>query len=247
MVGTNIERERMPAGVEVRPIADLALTEAEPSMTKAAGGGARRGRPDRAPREHADPRGFCSHTFIWDMEVLLDGESLSEAQAYAQGLAAEGIPALVASGDRWMLEELADGELGSARLVTAKEGQGRGTSPLAGPGRVRADAGRRDRRRARRPAGAAPAPLPIRPSCGSPSTARSWRAPPSPSRRSSDRDRQRLPHEPGLARVPPAGEAAAGRRRLPAARLQRRLGSLLATPVMLAKERRWLGRGALSV
>ena len=38
MVGTNIERERMPAGVEVRPIADLALTEAEPSMSKAAGG-----------------------------------------------------------------------------------------------------------------------------------------------------------------------------------------------------------------
>src|SRR6201999_4095243 len=31
MVGTNVERERMPAGVEVRPIADLALAEAEPS------------------------------------------------------------------------------------------------------------------------------------------------------------------------------------------------------------------------
>ena len=39
MVGTNIERERMPAGVEVRPIADLALDEAEPSFAKAAGGG----------------------------------------------------------------------------------------------------------------------------------------------------------------------------------------------------------------
>src|SRR5215475_13679376 len=38
MVGTNIERERMPAGVEVRPIAHLALTEAEPSMAKAHGG-----------------------------------------------------------------------------------------------------------------------------------------------------------------------------------------------------------------
>src|ERR1700741_4610399 len=38
MVGTNIERERMPDGVEVRPIADLALAEADPSMTKANGG-----------------------------------------------------------------------------------------------------------------------------------------------------------------------------------------------------------------
>jgi len=27
MAGTNVERERMPAGVEVRPIADLALNE----------------------------------------------------------------------------------------------------------------------------------------------------------------------------------------------------------------------------
>src|SRR6476619_7751285 len=39
MVGTNIERERMPAGVEVRRIADLALTEADASMSRAAGGG----------------------------------------------------------------------------------------------------------------------------------------------------------------------------------------------------------------
>src|SRR3982750_3510753 len=38
MVGTNIERERMPAGVEVRPIADLALVESEPSISKASGG-----------------------------------------------------------------------------------------------------------------------------------------------------------------------------------------------------------------
>ncbi len=92
MVGTNIERERMPAGVEVRPIADLALAEADPSMTKANGG------PLDAVvmlGHHAstpNPRAFSSHTFIWEMEVLLDGESLSEVQVYAQGLAAEGIP-----------------------------------------------------------------------------------------------------------------------------------------------------------
>jgi D-aminopeptidase len=65
MVGTNIERERMPAGVEVRPIADLALAEADPSMTKANGG------PLDAVvllGHHAsttNPRGFSSHTFIW--------------------------------------------------------------------------------------------------------------------------------------------------------------------------------------
>ena len=38
MVGTNVERERMPDGVEVRPIAELALNVAEPSMAKAHGG-----------------------------------------------------------------------------------------------------------------------------------------------------------------------------------------------------------------
>jgi len=106
MVGTNIERERMPAGVEVRPIADLALAEAEPSMAKANGG------PLDAVvmiGHHAatpNPRAFCSHTFIWEMEVLLDGESLSEVQVYAQALGAEGVPILVAAGDRWMFEDL---------------------------------------------------------------------------------------------------------------------------------------------
>ncbi|HEU4944900.1 MAG TPA: M55 family metallopeptidase, partial [Solirubrobacterales bacterium] len=109
MVGTNIERERMPDGVEVRPIADLALSESEPSFTKANGGpldavvmiGHHASTPNR--------RAFCSHTFIWEMEVLLDGESLSEVRVYAQGLAAEGIPVLAVAGDRWMLEELGEG------------------------------------------------------------------------------------------------------------------------------------------
>ena len=131
MVGTNIERERMPDGVEVRPIADLALVEAEPSITKAHGG------PLDAVvliGHHAstpNPRGFCSHTFIWEMEVQLDGESLSEVQVYAQALAAEGIPILAASGDRWMLEELGEGELGSARLVASQGGPGTGAGTLA--------------------------------------------------------------------------------------------------------------------
>jgi D-aminopeptidase len=133
MVGTNIERERMPAGIEVRPIADLALNEAEPSMAKAHGGPLDAvvmiGHHARTPSE----RGFCSHTFVWGMEVLLGGDSLSETQTYAQALAAEGIPILVAAGDRWLLEEMRDGELGSARLVTTKEGDGRARASSVSP------------------------------------------------------------------------------------------------------------------
>jgi D-amino peptidase len=133
MVGTNVERERMPAGVEVRPIADLALNEAEPSMAKAHGGPLDAvvmiGHHARTP----SPRGFCSHTFIWGMEVLLGGDSLSETQTYAQALGAEGVPILVAAGDRWLLEETREGELGSARLVTTKEGEGRGRAASVPP------------------------------------------------------------------------------------------------------------------
>jgi len=133
MVGTNVERERMPKGVEVRPIADLALTEAEPSMAKAHGGPLDAvvmiGHHARTP----SPRGFCSHTFVWGMEVLLDGDSLSETQTYAQALAAEAVPILVAAGDRWLLEEMREGELGSARLVTTKEGEGRGRARSVEP------------------------------------------------------------------------------------------------------------------
>ena len=127
MVGTNVERERIPAGIEVRPIADLALAEAEPSMRKAHGGGSLDGvvmigHHARTP----SPRGFCSHSFIWDMEVLLDGDSLSEAQVYAQALGGEGVPVLVLAGDRWLIEELDEGELGGAQLLAVKEGRGRG-------------------------------------------------------------------------------------------------------------------------
>lgn len=133
MVGTNVERGRMPAGVEVRPIADLALNEARPSIAKAHGGPLDAvvmiGHHARTP----SPRGFCSHTFIWEMEVLLDGEQLSETQTYAQALAAEGIPILVAGGDRWLLEETGEGELGSAREVVTKEGLGRARAKCIAP------------------------------------------------------------------------------------------------------------------
>jgi D-aminopeptidase len=133
MVGTNVERERMPAGVEVRPIADLALNEAEPSVAKAHGGPLDAvvmiGHHARTP----SPRGFCSHTFIWEMEVLLDGAQLSETQVYAQALAAEGIPILVVGGDRWLLEETGEGELGGARKVVTKEGLGRARARSIAP------------------------------------------------------------------------------------------------------------------
>jgi D-aminopeptidase len=139
MVGTNVERGRMPAGVEVRPIADLALTEAEPSISKAAGGALDAvvmiGHHARTP----SPRGFCSHTFVWEMEVLLDGDSLSEVQAYAQGLAAEGVPLLLAGGDRWLLEELGEGELGGARLLATKEGISRARARAIDPATVHAE------------------------------------------------------------------------------------------------------------
>src|ERR1044072_1100426 len=172
MVGTNIERERMPDGIEVRPIADLALVEAEPSFTKAHGGGnldavVLLGHHAGTP----NPRAFCSHTFIWEMEVLLDGVSLSETRVYAQGLAAEGIPLLLAAGDRWMLEELDESELGSDRLVATKEGKGRAPTCRARPPP-----------RTPRP-GAHPPLAAIPPSCGSSPRGRSWRRRRSPSPR----------------------------------------------------------------
>src|SRR5215218_6428281 len=192
MVGTNVERERMPAGIEVRPIADLALNEAEPSMAKAHGGPLDAvvmiGHHAKTP----SPRGFCSHTFVWGMEVLLDGDSLSETQTYAQALAAEGVPILVAAGDRWLLEEVREGELGSARLLTTKEGEGRGRArrrPRRPP--------RGDRRRVRLAPGAAAATqLPGR--AGGRGRGRGDRAKDgSHRRRPPHRGRRGFPHQPG--------------------------------------------------
>ncbi len=240
MVGTNVERERMPAGVEVRPIADLALAEAQPSMAKANG----------APLDavvmighHAmtsNPRAFCSHTFIWEMEVSLDGEPLSETQVYAQALAAEGIPVLVAAGDRWMLEDLAEGELGGARLVAEKEGKGRARARSREVGAVHAEL--------------------------ADSIAAALSAPPQPPPARSYPAELRIAVEgeeltrtdvaaPGelltaIATVFRASQVSREYRQLawllPAGHdsrtkaLRRRLGSLLATPTIRAKERRWL-------
>lgn len=240
MVGTNVERERMPAGVEVRPIAELALVEAEPSLAKANGG------PLDAvvfTGHHAstpNPRAFCSHTFIWEMEVLLDGESLNEVQVYAQALAAEGIPVLAASGDRWMLEELGEGELGEAGLVATKEGEGRARarcfdSAEAHAGLVAAIGAALAGAPPPPPARSYPAELRIR--AEGEELARTTVAEPGELLtaiatvfRSSQVSREYRQ----LAKLLPSGHDSRLRG------LQRRLGSFVATPVMRSKERRWL-------
>lgn len=235
MVGTNIERERMPAGVEVRPIADLALNQADPSMAKAAGGdevdavvliGHHASTPTR--------RGFCSHTFIWEMEVMLDGESLSETQVFAQGLAGEGIPALVASGDSRMLETFGDGEIGGARLVATKEGIGRDRASSEDPAAAReklaaavaaALAGRPQ------PPPARPYPAELRVTVAGAELAKMTVAEPS----------ELLGAIAGVFRSSQVSrEYRQLAKLLPAKGFRRRVGTVVATPVMLAKERRWL-------
>jgi D-aminopeptidase len=240
MVGTNIERDRMPAGIEVRPIADLALNEAEPSFEKAHGGAL-----DAVVLigHHAgtrSPRGFSSHTFTWEMDLLLDGEPLNEVQTYAQGLAAEGLPVLLAAGDRWMLEQLSPGELGSARLVAAKEGESRARARSRDVPEVRAEMAAEIKAalaapQVPPPARNYPAELVItfnaeeisRTTVPEPAALLTGLATVFRESRMSKEYRQ-------LAGLMPAGHNSVLRG------LQRRVGGLLATPVMRAKERRWL-------
>lgn len=243
MVGTNVERERMPEGVEVRPIADLALNEAEPSMAKAHDGPLDAvvmvGHHAKTPSE----RGFCSHTFVWGMEVLLDGDSLSETQTYAQALAAEGVPILVAAGDRWLLEEMRDGELGSARLVTTKEGEGRARASSVEPADAHvalrgAIAGAFSEPLQAPPARDYPAELVIK--VEGAEIARTTVADPAElltAIATVFRTSQVSKEYRQLAKLLPPADS-----RLRT--FQRRAGSLLATPVMRRKERDWLGAAA---
>lgn len=248
MVGTNVERERMPDGVEVRPIAELALTAERPSIAAAAGGAVDAVVLLGHHASTSSPRGFCSHTFVWGMEVLLDGESLSEVQVYAQALAAERIPVLVAGGDRWMLEQLGERELGDARLVPTKEGLGRARARSRSLAATRVELAAAIEAALAAPPAPPPArsyPAELRIALEGAEIARTTVAEPSDllaaiaaTFRTSAVSREYRQ----LAAVLPAGDDS----RLHA--LQRRLGSLLATPTMLAKERRWLaaspGRGA---
>jgi D-aminopeptidase len=242
MVGTNVERERMPAGVEVRPIADLALAEADPSIAKASGGDL-----DAVVMigHHAStnsPRGFSSHTFIWDMEVTLGGEQLSEVRTYAQALAAEGVPVLAVAGDRWMLDELDEGELGSARLVETKTGEGRARARSRDLAATHAELSQAIGAALAAPLRPPPArqyPAELRIAVEGKELARTTVEDPAELLtaiatvfRTSQVSREYRQ----LAKLLPAGHDS----RLRAA--QRRFGSLLATPVMRAKERRWLDR-----
>jgi D-amino peptidase len=244
MVGTNIERERMPAGVGVRPIADLALAESEPSIAKASGG------PLDAivlighHTSTLNPRGFCSHTLIWEMEVELNGEPLNEVQIYAQGLAAEGIPVLLAGGDRSVLEELGAGELGSARLIATKEGRGRARAHSYDVAATKAelvDSIAAALAAPMRPPPPRQYPAELRIAVAGEELARTTVAEPAALLtaiatvfRGSHVSREYRQ----LAKLLPAGHDS----RLRA--LQRRLGSLLATPTMQARERQWLASPA---
>jgi D-amino peptidase len=244
MVGTNVERDRLPDGVEARPIADLALDDPAPSFAKAHGGGGLDavvllGHHARTP----SPRGFSSHTFIWEMDVQLGGVALSEAQVYAQALAAEGVPVLVASGDRWLLEELDEGELGSARLLSVKEGDGRARASSISPAEARSMLSSAIGEALSGPLAPPPErtyPAELRVTVAAeeiatmtvtepadllPAIAGIFRA-----SRVSREYRQ-------LARLLPAGHDSRARA------AQRRIGSLLATPAIRSKERRWLASG----
>jgi D-aminopeptidase len=160
---------------------------------------------------------------------------------YAQALAAEGIPILVASGDRWMLEELDEGELGSARLVATKEGQGRAVARSYDVSRTHAELAGSIEDALAAPLSPPPArtyPAELRIRVGGGDVARATVSEPSDLLRSiatAFRQDSVSREYRQLAALLPAGDGVARRAR-------RRLGGLLATPVMLAKERRWLAR-----
>jgi hypothetical protein len=148
---------------------------------------------------------------------------------------------LAASGDRWMLEELAQGELGTAPLIPTKEGQGRARARSYDLQTTRAELARAVT------AGIASPPDPpvlrsypaeLRISVEGEELARGtvasggellteiatvFRSSPGVAREYSQ-----------LAKLLPAMAPS------PLQRAHRRLGSALATPVMLSKERSWL-------
>ena len=189
-----------------------------------------------------NPRAFCSHTFIWEMEVSLGGVALSEARVYAQALSAEGIPILVAGGDRWMLEEFDENELGGARMVETKVGEGRARASSHEIGAPHATLAEEIAAACAVPPPPPPArdyPAELRIAVEGEEIARTPGAEPGELLtaiatvfRTSQVSREYRQ----LAKLLPAGHDS----RLRAA--QRRFGSLLATPVMKTKERRWLDR-----
>jgi hypothetical protein len=142
-----------------------------------------------------------------------------------------------------MLDELDDGELGSARLVATKEGEGRGRARPRGLAAVRSELAAAVRDALAGPLEPPPArsyPAELRIALEGEELARCTVADASGlltevarvfrTSRASREYRQ-------LARLLPSASASLGRAR-------RRIGSIAATPAMLAKEREWLAAGA---
>jgi D-aminopeptidase len=210
MVGTNIERERMPEGIEVRPIADLALDEAEPSMTKANGGPLDavvmlgRGAGLRAGPGRRGDTGSCR------LRRPLDARRARRGRA-GQRQAGGGKGGLGRAGAR--SRDVADVR---AELAAAIEAAANG--PLQPP-----------------PARDYPAELRV--TAEGEELARTTVAEPSsllPAIATVFRSSQVSREYRQLAKLLPAGHDSRARA------LRRSLGSILATPVMRRKERRWL-------
>jgi hypothetical protein len=139
-----------------------------------------------------------------------------------------------------MLEELKDDELGSARLVATKEGQGRARAHSHDPSAVRDELAEKIGSALASPLRPPPArsyPAELRIAVSGEELARTTVGAPDDllaAIATAFRDSRVSREYRQLAKLLPAGHGSR------AMGLRRRLGGLLATPVMLAKERRWL-------
>ncbi len=241
MVGTNIERERMPAGVEVRPIADLALTESEPSMAKAHGGPLDAVVMLGHHASHQDPaRLLLAHLHLGDGGLarrrLRSARPASTRRRWRPRASRSSSPAATAGCSR----SSSEGELGGARLVETKVGEGRARAHSHELAAVHAELAEAIGAACAAPPQPPPArtyPAELRIAVEGEEIARTTVDDPAELLtaiadvfRSSQVSREYRQ----LAKLLPAEDGS----RLRAAR--RRAGSLLARPVMAAKERRWL-------
>jgi D-aminopeptidase len=147
---------------------------------------------------------------------------------------------LAVAGDRCMLDELGEGEMGSAALVATKEGKGRAHARSRDVDSARAELSAAIATALAEPLRPPPArsyPAELRITAEGEELVRTTVAQPNDLLtaiatvfRTSSVSREYRQ----LAKLLPAGHDSRLRK------AQRRLGSLLATPVMLSKERRWL-------
>jgi hypothetical protein len=138
-----------------------------------------------------------------------------------------------------MLEELAEGELGSARLVTTKEGEGRARARSRDVDSARAELAAAIGEATAAPLRPPPArtfPAELRIAVEGEELVSTTVSEPADLLRTIAtvfRGSQVSREYRQLAKLFPAGDS-------PARRVRRRLGGLLATPAMRSKERRWL-------